>query len=145
MSAIASDYSSEEELSLFRPFTRESLAVIETRIAEEYAKQKELEKKRAEGEVLSQFVISHQSFSLTYRNFGQNQKLNTVHQKGEFWPDSKSVTDIHLPYISLCCVYICFVFSQDSYVCKTVLECMILCYIVNSKSYQSNLNEARKR
>ncbi|XP_059479446.1 sodium channel protein para isoform X5 [Neocloeon triangulifer] len=41
---------SEEERSLFRPFTRESLAAIEARIAEEYAKQKELEKKRAEGE-----------------------------------------------------------------------------------------------
>ncbi|XP_063928643.1 sodium channel protein para-like isoform X2 [Zophobas morio] len=46
----ASDLSSEEERSLFRPFTRESLAIIEARIAEEYAKQKELEKKRAEGE-----------------------------------------------------------------------------------------------
>ncbi|XP_012272837.1 sodium channel protein para isoform X4 [Orussus abietinus] len=44
---------SEEERSLFRPFTRESLAAIETRIAEEHAKQKELEKKRAEGEVRS--------------------------------------------------------------------------------------------
>lgn len=42
---------SEEERSLFRPFTRESLAAIETRIAEEYAKQKELEKKRVEGEI----------------------------------------------------------------------------------------------
>ncbi|XP_021933650.1 sodium channel protein para isoform X5 [Zootermopsis nevadensis] len=42
---------SEEERSLFRPFTRESLAAVETRIAEEYAKQKELEKKRAEGEI----------------------------------------------------------------------------------------------
>lgn len=42
---------SEEERSLFRPFTRESLAAIEARIAEEYAKQKELEKKRVEGEV----------------------------------------------------------------------------------------------
>ncbi|XP_033207452.1 sodium channel protein para [Belonocnema kinseyi] len=41
---------SEEERSLFRPFTRESLAEIEARIAEELAKQKELEKKRAEGE-----------------------------------------------------------------------------------------------
>uniref|UniRef100_A0A6P7FE67 Sodium channel protein n=1 Tax=Diabrotica virgifera virgifera TaxID=50390 RepID=A0A6P7FE67_DIAVI len=48
--SVASDSFSEEERSLFRPFTRESLAVIETRIAEEYAKQKELEKKRAEGE-----------------------------------------------------------------------------------------------
>ncbi|XP_047506159.1 sodium channel protein para isoform X22 [Pieris napi] len=45
------DSISEEEQSLFRPFTRESLAVIEARIAEEHAKQKELEKKRAEGEV----------------------------------------------------------------------------------------------
>ncbi|XP_033607453.1 sodium channel protein para isoform X21 [Cryptotermes secundus] len=41
---------SEEERCLFRPFTRESLAAVEARIAEEYAKQKELEKKRAEGE-----------------------------------------------------------------------------------------------
>ncbi|KAG7205597.1 hypothetical protein KM043_007563 [Ampulex compressa] len=45
-----SDSISEEERSLFRPFTRESLAAIEARIAEEHAKQKELEKKRAEGE-----------------------------------------------------------------------------------------------
>lgn len=45
------DSISEEERSLFRPFTRESLASIEARIAEEHAKQKELEKKRAEGEV----------------------------------------------------------------------------------------------
>lgn len=48
--SVASDISSEEERSLFRPFTRESLAVIEARIAEEVEKQKELEKKRAEGE-----------------------------------------------------------------------------------------------
>ncbi|KAJ3639559.1 hypothetical protein Zmor_002911 [Zophobas morio] len=46
----ASDLSSEEERCIFRPFTRESLAIIETRIAEEYARQKELEKKKAEGE-----------------------------------------------------------------------------------------------
>ncbi|XP_055695968.1 sodium channel protein para isoform X41 [Lutzomyia longipalpis] len=45
-----SNSSSEEERSLFRPFTRESLAAIEARIAEETAKLKELEKKRAEGE-----------------------------------------------------------------------------------------------
>ncbi|XP_050314713.1 sodium channel protein para isoform X9 [Anthonomus grandis grandis] len=49
--SVASDSFSEEERSLFRPFTRESLAAIEARIAEEYAKQKELEKKRAEGEI----------------------------------------------------------------------------------------------
>ncbi|XP_068916808.1 sodium channel protein para-like isoform X9 [Tenebrio molitor] len=47
----ASDLSSEEERCLFRPFTRQSLEIIETRIAEEYVKQKELEKKRAEGEI----------------------------------------------------------------------------------------------
>ncbi|XP_063929401.1 sodium channel protein para-like isoform X4 [Zophobas morio] len=47
----ASDLSSEEERCIFRPFTRESLAIIETRIAEEYARQKELEKKKAEGEI----------------------------------------------------------------------------------------------
>lgn len=41
----------EEERSLFRPFTRESLLAIEARIAEELEKQKELEKRRAEGEV----------------------------------------------------------------------------------------------
>lgn len=45
------DSISEEERSVFRPFTRESLAAIEARIAEEHAKQKEIEKKRAEGEV----------------------------------------------------------------------------------------------
>lgn len=37
-----------EERPIFRPFTRESLVTIEGRIAEEYAKKKELEKKRAE-------------------------------------------------------------------------------------------------
>ncbi len=44
---------SEEERCLFRPFTRESLVVIEARIAEELRKFKELEKKRAEGDVVS--------------------------------------------------------------------------------------------
>ncbi|KAL6432411.1 hypothetical protein ACFW04_006775 [Cataglyphis niger] len=45
-----SDSISEEERSLFRPFTRESLAAIEARIAEEEARQKELQQRRAEGE-----------------------------------------------------------------------------------------------
>jgi hypothetical protein len=53
----------EEERSLFRPFTRESLLRIEARIAEELEKQKELEKRRAEGEVslfckLYKFIVS---------------------------------------------------------------------------------------
>ncbi|XP_055302524.1 sodium channel protein para isoform X13 [Sitodiplosis mosellana] len=42
---------SEEERCLFRPFTRESLVVIQGRIAEEQRKLKELERKRAEGEI----------------------------------------------------------------------------------------------
>lgn len=45
-----SDSISEEERSLFRPFTRESLVQIENRIAIEHEKFKELERKRAEGE-----------------------------------------------------------------------------------------------
>ncbi|KAL0119390.1 hypothetical protein PUN28_007715 [Cardiocondyla obscurior] len=45
-----SDSISEEERSLFRPFTRESLAAIEARIAEEEARQRELQQRRAEGE-----------------------------------------------------------------------------------------------
>lgn len=44
---------SEEERCLFRPFTRDSLVVIQARIAEELRKFKELEKKRAEGDVVS--------------------------------------------------------------------------------------------
>ena len=56
-----SDSVSEEERSLFRPFTRESRAAIEARIAEEHAKQKELEKKRAEGEVRTGFYSLFQS------------------------------------------------------------------------------------
>lgn len=54
------DSISEEERSLFRPFTRESLAAIEARIAEEHAKQKEIEKKRAEGEVIPIYNTSTQ-------------------------------------------------------------------------------------
>lgn len=46
--SIDSDSLSEEK-SIFRPFTRESLQTIEQRIAEEHARQKELERKRAEG------------------------------------------------------------------------------------------------
>ena len=41
----------EEERSLFRPFTRDSLAALEARIAEEKAKQKEQQKNREEAEV----------------------------------------------------------------------------------------------
>ncbi|XP_037879693.1 sodium channel protein para isoform X19 [Glossina fuscipes] len=45
-----SDSISEEERSLFRPFTRDSLVQIEKRIEIEHEKQKEFERKRAEGE-----------------------------------------------------------------------------------------------
>lgn len=44
---------SEEERCLFRPFTRDSLALIESRIAEEVRRFKELERKRAEGDAVS--------------------------------------------------------------------------------------------
>lgn len=55
-----SDSISEEERSLFRPFTRESLIQIEKRIAIEYEKQKEFERKRAEGEVVNTlFCVVH--------------------------------------------------------------------------------------
>lgn len=61
--SVVSDSFSEEERSLFRPFTRESLAAIEARIAEEHAKQKELEKKRAEGEVRCLKLLTHKTVS----------------------------------------------------------------------------------
>lgn len=48
----------EEERSLFRPFTRESLLAVEARIADELEKQKEIEKRRAEGEV-RKFNLTH--------------------------------------------------------------------------------------
>jgi len=58
-----SSFSSEEK-SLFRPFTRESLRAIEQRIAEDHAKQKELEEKRAEGEVSSNILWSSRPESI---------------------------------------------------------------------------------
>lgn len=57
----------EEERSLFRPFTRESLLAIEARIAEELEKQKELEKRRAEGEVRSFFHFSSPCLSPNFK------------------------------------------------------------------------------
>nr|XP_027236630.1 LOW QUALITY PROTEIN: sodium channel protein para-like [Penaeus vannamei] len=42
----------EEERSSFRPFTRDSLAAIEARVAEENAKKNELQKKKEEGEAV---------------------------------------------------------------------------------------------
>lgn len=64
------DSVSEEERSLFRPFTRESLAAIEARIAEEHAKQKELEKKRAEGEVSTTVTCNGLAHILQSREIG---------------------------------------------------------------------------
>ena len=43
--------SSEEDKPIFRPLTRDSLAQIQARIDSEHAKKKELDRKRAEGEV----------------------------------------------------------------------------------------------
>lgn len=78
--SVVSDSFSEEERSLFRPFTRESLAVIQARIAEEHAKQKELEKKRAEGEVS---LDSFPSMSTEYSFFHiqQQNRLTNLNPK----------------------------------------------------------------
>ena len=43
--------SSDEDKPIFRPLTRDSLAQIQARIDSEHAKKKELDRKRAEGEV----------------------------------------------------------------------------------------------
>lgn len=70
-----SDSLSEEERSLFRPFTRESLVAIETRIAEEYAKQKELEAKRAEETVCKIMISSTLDPSKNEKHQGEFDKL----------------------------------------------------------------------
>lgn len=60
----------EEERSLFRPFTKDSLAALEARIAEENAKQKELQKKKEEAEVrLKPIVVSLTDFYLIFYCF----------------------------------------------------------------------------
>ena len=45
----------EEEAPTFRPFTRESLAKIEARLEEVNEKKRELDRKRAEGEVITDY------------------------------------------------------------------------------------------
>lgn len=61
---------SEEERCLFRPFTRDSLALIESRIAEEVRRFKELERKRAEGDAVSSQHpnYSHKLFCVIHTN-----------------------------------------------------------------------------
>ena len=49
--SVDSSESSDEDKPIFRPLTRDSLAQIQARIDSENAKKKELERKRAEGEV----------------------------------------------------------------------------------------------
>ena len=49
----------EEEKSVFRPYTRESLIESEARIAEEEAKRNERKKKREEGEVHTNNSVLH--------------------------------------------------------------------------------------
>ena len=56
----------DDERPTFRPFTRESLAKIEARIQEHNAKTKDLERKRAEGEVR---VVLHQFSSIFFMNY----------------------------------------------------------------------------
>ena len=49
--SVDTSESSDEDKPIFRPLTRDSLAQIQARIDSENAKKKELERKRAEGEV----------------------------------------------------------------------------------------------
>ena len=48
---FVNSFQTEEERPTFRPFTRESLAKIEARLEEVNEKKRELERKRADGEV----------------------------------------------------------------------------------------------
>ena len=81
-----SDFHSEDEQRLFRPFTRESLAAIEQRIAQENEKFKELEKKRADGEVcIFFFYYYYFNFFFFYNNNLQKKIL--------FGSDSSGIND----------------------------------------------------
>lgn len=62
----------EEERSLFRPFTRESLLAIEARISDELERQKEIEKRKAEGEVRDE------SFQATFQFPGISGVQNLI-------------------------------------------------------------------
>lgn len=55
------EQSDEEAVSLFRPFTRESLAAIEARIAEQAARKAERDRLKAEGEIGPDGVPEHYS------------------------------------------------------------------------------------
>ena len=72
---MCSVFQTDDERPTFRPFTRESLAKIEARIQEHNAKTKDLERKRAEGEVR---VVLHQFSSIffhkLYNFFLKNKK-----------------------------------------------------------------------
>ena len=63
---MCSVFQTDDERPTFRPFTRESLAKIEARIQEHNAKTKDLERKRAEGEVR---VVLHQFSSIFFMNY----------------------------------------------------------------------------
>ena len=72
----------EEDCPTFRPFTRESLAKIEARLEEVNEKKRELEKKRAEGEVniviyFGTVIIRYIElyFSINYINLHQKEKI----------------------------------------------------------------------
>ena len=58
----------DDERPTFRPFTRESLAKIEARIQEHNAKNKDLERKRAEGEVRFFQKLSYSNTKIYIKN-----------------------------------------------------------------------------
>lgn len=90
-----SDSQSEEEQRLFRPFTRESRAAIELRIAQENEKFKELEKKRAEGEV--QFTFYH--FLLL--NLLELSRVPSPKARVRLAYGTNSISDSELPFLIL--------------------------------------------
>ena len=57
--SVDSSGSGEDDKPIFRPLTRDSLAQIQARIDSEHAKKKELDRKRAEGEVSKKIPCKH--------------------------------------------------------------------------------------
>ncbi|KAG8197666.1 hypothetical protein JTE90_001595 [Oedothorax gibbosus] len=77
----AEEDSEDEEQSLFRPFTRESLAAIEARIAEQAARRAERDRLKAEGEIGPDGVPEHY----------------TVHHEDRLEPDPTLEVGMPLP------------------------------------------------
>ena len=73
--------SSDEDKPIFRPLTRDSLAQIQARIDSEHAKKKELDRKRAEGEVSQK---QNALVMLYIYPFLMNNQTNLAHYSRQF-------------------------------------------------------------